>query len=451
MERFLTVASSRGGRGSHAPRCRPGSATSADIGGSSGIRARHVLILAPHFPPESGSAANLLHDLGAALVANGDRVTVVAPMPRYHVLGARHRYGGLWMGEELNGMRVMRVAALGRGRWLPARALSEFVSAVAIAVAAFTVERPDVAIVYSPPLPHGLAAWLLKALRGVPFVLNLQDLVPRAMVDLGLLRSRAVIRCYEAIERFVYAQAAHATVHSAGVLPHVLGRGLEPNRVSVLPNWVDLAAIDAGKGQGTALREEWKLGDDLVVSFAGVIGYSQDLGVVLEAARLGSDDPGVAWLIIGDGVERPALEERAGSLGNVWFRPMQSRERYAALLDATDIGLVTLRADVRSPVVPSKILSLMAASRPVVAVLAKNGDAARLIQEADCGVVVEPSDAHGLARAVRNLAIDPAERRRLGANGRRHAEENLALDVVLDCWDRLLERVTGLRQTTIEA
>jgi glycosyltransferase involved in cell wall biosynthesis len=366
-------------------------------------------------------------------------------MPDYHVIGAGRQYTGLRVIERVDGMRVVRVATFARRGSLPVRALSEFTSAAALAVAALGVERPDVVIVYSPPLPVGLAACLVGALRAVPFVLNLQDLVPRAMVDLGVLRNRVVIRAYEAIERFVYARAAHTAVHSAGNAAHVLGCGLEDGRVSVLPNWVDLAAIDEGSGLGRALRDEWALGNDVIASFAGVIGYSQDLDVVLEAARIALDDAGVTWLIVGDGVARPALEARAGARGlaNLRFRLLQSRERYAALLDATDIGLVTLRAAVRSPVVPSKILSLMAAACPVVAVLTKESDAARTIEEADCGIVVSPGDAFGLADAVRRLAADPAERRRLGANGRRHAEENLGLDVAADRWDSLLERVVG--------
>src|SRR5439155_1288148 len=135
----------------------------------------------------------------------------------------------------------------------------------------------------SPPLPLALATSVVGALRRVPYVLNLQDLVPRAMVDLGMLRNRAVIRCYEAIERVVYSRAAHTTVHSAGNLEHVLARGAEPGRASIVHNWVDLASIDAGNGLGPALRDEWGLRDEVVASFAGVIGYSQDLDVVVEA------------------------------------------------------------------------------------------------------------------------------------------------------------------------
>jgi len=408
---------------------------------SSKLRARHVLLLAPHFPPDSGSAANLLHDLGAALAASGARVTVVTPMPGYHVLGARRPYGGLRVVERLEGMRVVRVRTPRMGTWLPARALAEFASAVALAIAALGVERPDVVVVYSPPLPNGLAACLVGALRRTPFVLNVQDLVPRTMVDLGLLRSRAVIRAYEAIERFVYSRAAHTAVHSAGNFAHVVTRGVEARHASVVPNWVDLALIDAGTGLGSRLRDEWRLGDGIVACFAGVIGYSQDLDVLVEAARL-SDDPGVTWLIVGDGVRRSALEGRASGLTNLRFRPMQTRERYSALLDAVDIGLVSLRADVRTPVVPSKILSLMAAARPVVAALSKGSDAARLIEDADCGVVVAPGDAEGLAVAVGRLAADSAERRRLGANGRQHVEENVSVNVAVHRWNSIFDRVS---------
>jgi hypothetical protein len=168
---------------------------------STDLRARRVLIFAPHFPPDSGSAANLLHDLGAALAERGDCVTVLAPMPYYHVLGSRRRYGRLRVVERLDGMRVVRVETLAVRRWLPARALSEFSSAAALGLAALRVERPDVAIVYSPPLPYGLAGCLVRSFRGPPFVLNLQDLVPRAMVDLGVLRNRALIRGYQRSSR----------------------------------------------------------------------------------------------------------------------------------------------------------------------------------------------------------------------------------------------------------
>ncbi|MGB9872507.1 MAG: glycosyltransferase [Anaerolineae bacterium] len=188
-------------------------------------------------------------------------------------------------------------------------------------------------------------------------------------------------------------------------------------------------------------REEHGLGDAFVVSFAGVLGYSQDLDVVLDAARILKDgnpkseirnpNSEILFLIVGDGVEKARLEAKARQMGldNVRFLPMQPREKYPAVLHASDASLVTLHAQVRTPVVPSKILSIMAAGRPVVAAMNLDGDGPRLLAEARCGLCVPPEDPRALAEAVLALYRDPALREKMGQSGHRYAEQHLSLEV----------------------
>ena len=403
-----------------------------------------ILLLTAYFPPDTGSAAHLFYELGTVLVERGHQVTVVTGMPGYHAQGSLERYQGQRRVEEVvNGMDVVRVATPRRSSdSLVGRALWQFGGAFAFFQAGRRLPPHDVAMLYSPPLPLGLSAWGLRRVKGVPFVLNVQDLFPQSIIDLGLLNNPLIIRVFETMERFIYARSPRITVHSPGNRDHVVGKGADRERVAVVPNWVDTDFIQPGERMN-GFRKEHDLGDDFVVSFAGVLGYSQDLDVVLEAAGRVPDDADITWLIVGDGVEKARLEEKARSMGldSVRFLPMQPRDRYPAVLHASDVGLATLHADVKTPVVPSKILSIMASGRPVVAALNLEGDAPRLIEEADCGVCLPPEDPQALAGAVMELYRDAELRETFGRRGRRYAETELSLNACVDRYEELLSEI----------
>jgi len=408
----------------------------------------HLLLFTAYFPPDTGSASHLFYELGTALVKRDHAVTVITGMPGYHAQGPLDRYRGkIWLREQVNGMEVIRVATpqLPR-RLMIGRALWQFSGAAAFVLAGLRVPPQDVALIYSPPLPLGLTAWALRQLRGIPFVLNVQDLFPRSIIDLGLLRNRWIIRAFEAIERFVYRQADAITVHSEGNRQHVIGKGAVATKVVVIPNWVDTDFIHPDDRMN-GFRVEHGIGDVFVVSFAGVLGYSQDLDVILEAAALARNEREILWLIVGDGVEKERLEAKAREmmLSNVRFLPMQPRERYPSVLHASDICLTTLRAQVTSPVVPSKILSVMAAGRPLVASLPLDGDAPKLIEAARCGFTLPPEDPHALVNAVMTLYHDRDLREELAGNGRRYAEQYLLLAGSVRQYEALFQRIVEER------
>jgi colanic acid biosynthesis glycosyl transferase WcaI len=408
-----------------------------------------ILLLTAYFPPDTGSAAHLFYELGRAFVERGHGVTVLTGMPGYHALGPLEKYKGKKrIKEDMEGMEVVRVAMPQLPRHLMVgRALWQFGGAWALFLAGLGLPKADAAIVYSPPLPLGLTAWGLKKLQGLPFILNVQDLFPQSIIDLRLLRNRWLIRFFEEMERFVYRRANIITVHSEGNREHVmrkLDKG-QAEKVKVIPNWVDVHFIQPGPRMNW-FREAHGLGDAFVVSFAGVLGYSQDLDVVLDAARILEDggwSSEILFLIVGDGVERPRLEAKARQMGlnNVRFLPMQPREKYPAVLHASDIGLATLHAEVRTPVVPSKILSIMAAGRPVVAAMNLDGDGPRLIAEARCGLCVPPEDPRALAEAILQLYHDASLREELGRNGRRYVEKYLSLEACVERYEQLLRQV----------
>ena len=399
-----------------------------------------ILLLTAYFPPDTGSAAHLFYELGAELVKCGHDVTVITNKPGYHAQGDLSGYKGkLFVKEKTKGMDVLRVASLRLPpRLMFGRALWQFSMAFFFFLAALLLPKHDVVLLYSPPLTLGLSAWGLRLFRRTPFVLNVQDLFPQSIIDLGLLENDVVIAFFERMEQFVYKQADAITVHSSGNQRHVVKKGADPSKVHVLHNWVDTEYIQPGERRNQ-FRRECGLEDEFVLSFGGVLGYSQDLDIVLEAAKLLEAYEDIVWLIVGDGVERERLERKAQDLelAGVKFVPMQPRSKYPAVLHASDVGLATLHADVKTPVVPSKILSIMAAGIPVVAAMHMEGDAPALIDEAACGVCLQPEDAQAMADAVLALYRDENRRQALGQNGRAYAQKNLSLRACVNRYEQL--------------
>ena len=404
----------------------------------------HILLLTAYFPPETGSASHLFYELGETFLERGHTVSVVTGFPSYHVSGDSRRYRRrIWMRENLDGLTVYRAGVLQIARNTPVgRAFWQFSSAFSFTLAGLRVPRPDVALVYSPPLPLGVTAFAWRLLRGVPFVLNVQDLFPQSAIDLGILRHRSLIALFEALESFVYKRADAISVHSLGNRDHVIEHGGKQGRTFVVHNSVDVDFIRPGPKDNDLCRE-LGLCDKFVVSFAGVIGFSQDLDVVLGAARLLERYPDIHFLLVGDGVEKDRLVEKSKKmqLTNVTWLPMQPRERYPYVLHASDVGLATLHAEVRTPVVPSKIWSNMAAGVPVIAAMNLEGDAPALVEESGGGICIPPERPESLAKAILSLYRDGDLRHKLGVQGRKYVEERLAPQIIAERYEHIFAKL----------
>jgi colanic acid biosynthesis glycosyl transferase WcaI len=156
---------------------------------------------------------------------------------------------------------------------------------------------------------------------------------------------------------------------------------------------------------------------------------------VIDAAGRLASRPEVKIYIVGDGVEKERLIAKAGNVPNVRFLPMLPKEQYVSLLHASDICLATLHAQVKTPVVPSKILSIMAAGRPVIAGMPLEGDAPQIVHDAACGLCVAPEDAGILADAIGTLAADARLRQEMGVSGRSYVESHYSLGVCTALYD----------------
>lgn len=386
----------------------------------------NLLILSNYFPPEVGSGPHLPCELAESLVERGHEVTVVTGFPRYNVpvMPAEYRWR-LTKRENVRGIDVVRINAPNfYGRSVLSRGMVQLLAPPVLALRAVMRRRPDLVYTVSPPLMMGVVGhWIARRFR-VPCVVNVQDLFPQTLVDLGILRNQRIVRAFEAMERYVYRRATAITVMSDGNGRFVIERGADAAKVHTVFNWVDTDAIRPGV-RANSFRKDHEIGDEFVVLFAGTMGWSQSLDVVIDAAIEMRHDPGVLFLLVGGGAEQDRIRQRAEATPNVRFLPMQPKDVYPQVLAAADVALVTLRPEVATPTVPSKISTIMAAGRPLVASIPL-GDADKFIEEARCGLVTKAGDGKSLAEAIRTLKANPSLAHEMGVNGRRYAEEKLS-------------------------
>lgn len=204
--------------------------------------------------------------------------------------------------------------------------------------------------------------------------------------------------------------------------------GIDAQKVRVVPNWATLSEISpVAKDNDWARRHG--LHDKPVVLYTGTLGLKHDPELLLRLAQANAKS-GLQVVVVSEGAGPDWLAQRKAELGvaNLTILPFQPMERYSEVLGAGDILLAMIGREAAGFSVPSKILSYLAAGKPVVASITADNDAAATIKAAGAGIVVEPGDVAGFCAGVRRLTADPEECRRLGHNARRFAESRFDVE-----------------------
>jgi glycosyltransferase involved in cell wall biosynthesis len=377
-----------------------------------------VLVVSQYYPPEPGAAQNRISAFVEGLLGLGHQITVVCQQPN-HPVGVFHDgYGRRPVVSERNGsLTVHRLWVATSSRKTSKRRLAFYGSFAVGALGAMQlIPRHDVAFATSPPLPGIVAAAVGLVCRKVPYVLDVRDLWPAAAIALGELSNPRVIGQLERAERWLYRHAAAATATTRPFcrhIDHLVGRPI----ASHLPN----GALDQLiKAPLTRLPTS----SPFIIGYAGNLGIAQGLGIILDAAaELRGED--IHFLVVGDGPVGATLrsEVQRRDLAAIEMRPVVPVEEVGDVLRSCHALLIPLRAhQLLEDFVPSKLYDAMAVGRPVIAAL--GGEAASIVREAQCGLVVAPEDGSALAKAIRRLRDRPDWAQALGSAGHRAAREH---------------------------
>ena len=403
-----------------------------------------LLILAQNFPPEFSGAATMQWELASCAARQGHDVTVLTVKPRHHMVTP-----GDAQPESPANLRVIRanVPALTRKSFV-ARVVHDTLLQLAFLIRALRERKHDVVLSWSPPLPYPYVVLPLR-LRGTKLVVYVQDLFPDFLVSLGLLRQGgAAQRFLERVQSTILAKCDYVAVHSPRARERLLTRGVP--RVHLLPLWVDTDFI-APRERNNAFARANGLEESFVALYAGTIGHAMGVERLLPAAAAAlQPSDGILIAVVGDGTRSEQLQRVCSSVGsaNLKLIPLQSRQTLPDVLGAADVLLVVLRGESSSDrtaylrnVIPHKLLTCMAAGRPILASCEVDSDLADIIRKADCGLVVPAGDAAALANAIRKMKTDRAQLQRWGENARKFAVAHFSSDDRVARLTRLFERL----------
>lgn len=380
-------------------------------------------------PEQSGGTRHF--SFAKRLIDRGHRVVVIAS--NYDHFNQGHRHDGLVSPrmEEVHGVPYLWLpsrAYVGNGR---GRALNmlDFARGLCRIASLPGLPRPDLVFGSSPHLFAPFSAQRLARRLGVPFVLEIRDVWPQTLVDLGNFSPRhPMIRVLAAMECRLYRTADHIVSLLPGAVDHCVALGADRDRVTWVPNGVDLDLVPEGA------QREHNAGD-FTLMFAGAHGLANGLDTILDAAAR-TRGRGIRYQLIGDGPEKPRLIQRANEerLDHVEFLDPVPKQQVYSVLARADAFLMLLKAsDVfRWGISPNKLFDYMCMERPVIfGVNSSNSP----VEQAGCGLRIPPEDPEALAAAALHLAGLPDEDLAvMGKAGRAYVESN-------HDFDRLAERL----------
>ncbi|MBX3016126.1 MAG: glycosyltransferase family 4 protein [Caldilineaceae bacterium] len=415
-----------------------------------------ILLLTLVFAPDGVSTAVLMTELAQELQQAGHQVTVLTTTPHYNVEPeARARqpltpYWGRWLQRsELDGIPVYHAAIPVKGARVGARLLDYLrFHAISTLAGLFAVGRYDLLLVPSPPLTIGVSAWLLGLLRRVPFIYNVQEIYPDVAVSLGVMRNRLLIGLFTALERWIYGRARAITVISEWFRRRLVAKGVPSAKLTVIPNFVDTDFMQPQPLTArttNAFARQHDLVDQFVLLYAGNIGLTQGFETILAAAQQVAHLTDLRFVIVGDGTRRKWLEEQlaANGLTNVLLLPYQPRSVVPQIYAAADLCLVPLKRGTAQETFPSKIYTIMAAGRPVIAAADPNSELAWVVDHARCGWAVPPDDAAALAAAIIHAHTHRTTLPAKGHQGRAYVLANHSRQAVAQRYDTLIRQVLG--------
>lgn len=382
--------------------------------------------------PEETSTGYFLTGIAEALATEFD-VRVICSQPTYSARGtiapARetrlgvhiYRYWGARLDKNNLLLRLVNAATI---------AISLFLAA------SRRVSRGDcVLVVTNPPILPFLVVLAAKA-RGANTLLLVHDVYPEVLVASGLSdRNSVLVRAVGGLSRWLYRQVDTRIVLGRDMQRLVNARLSNPagdSTTVIIPNWGDIQAVASQDRHANRLLSELGLANKFVVQFMGNIGRTHNIDLVVEAARRLQKNSDIHFLIVGEGARRKWLETAVSSDGlpNITLLPPCPRDELADYLNACDVSVIGLLPGMQGVSVPSRLYNVMAAGKPVIALVDADSEVALVIEEERSGWVVAQDDAEALVNAIVRAHDDSDSVATRGKNARRAAEQKYSRERV---------------------
>jgi colanic acid biosynthesis glycosyl transferase WcaI len=402
-----------------------------------------ILFLTQWFQPEPSFKglpfAKVLQD-------KGNEVEVLTGFPNYPGGKIYSNYRlRFFQRETMEGIRVHRVALYPSHDKSAIRRIANYISfsISALMIGPWLIRKPDIIYVYNL-VTLGPPAFLLRFLFGSKVVMDVQDLWPESVLKSKMLENGFLLNFLSAFSLWVYNNVNKLVVLSPGFKRELASRGVQPEKIEVIYNWCDESSIRKNESLSDLVKHS-EFSGKFVVLFAGTMGIAQGLDTLLDCARICSEDlPNVQFVLVGGGVDRPRLENRANAmaLSNVTFLPPQPVQAMGKILSSADALIVHLKDDpLFSITIPSKTQAYLYIGKPII--MAVRGDAADLIKASGAGIVCDPETPGELAKSIERLySMSLEERNDMGKSGMDYYKKYLSFSSGVDKFERLMSAIS---------
>jgi colanic acid biosynthesis glycosyl transferase WcaI len=410
--------------------------------------AMKILYVSQYYPPEMGAPAARVSEFARAWAAEGHEVTVLTAFPHHPHGRKRPEDRGVLLRKEMDGdVALVRTYVFATRNEGFIKRIVSYLSFMlsAVLIGSWRVGKPDVVVATSPQLFTAVAGRLISWIKRRPMIFEVRDLWPESIVTVGAMRESFAVRMLKKLACFLYQSAERIVAVGPGYKRRIVADYPVPaEKIDVVTNGVDLDKFRFRIADRDRVRREHGWQDSNVAMYLGTHGMAHGLEFVLEAADRLRSSPAMKFVFVGDGAEKPRLQQLAAERGltNVEFLPPQPKEKVVALYAASDVCLAPLRkVDLFTEVLPSKIFEIMGMRRPVI--LSVDGDARAVVEEAQAGLFVEPENVDALCDALLKVAGDSSTREQMGARGRRFVERFYSRSALATQYLSVLAAVAG--------
>lgn len=367
-----------------------------------------ILVLTELFYPEKTSTAYFLTAIAQGLVTDYP-VTVFTGASLYDGQASSLAQNTVVKEVEIHRCRGTTF----NKNWLPGRLVNGCTRAISIFFTAlWQCHASDVILVVTNPPLLPLMAWLLKTLKGCNFVLLVHDVYPEVLSVTGLAHSQSLVyRLMQEVNRLIYGQASRIITLGRDMQKLVETKLTQPveGKLICIPNWAETEIIYPVDKQNNSLLQRLNLVDKFVVLYAGNMGRTHDLKILLDAAETLSDtQPQIHFLLIGAGAQKQDVKARVQDqhLPNVTVLSYLPHEQKNVTLNSCDVGIISFLPGMTGVSVPSRMYNQMAAGKPLIAIADNESELAQVIQEEGVGWLVSPQDDDQLVKLLTQIMND---------------------------------------------
>lgn len=376
-----------------------------------------------------GAPAARCYEFSRRWVQAGHKVSVVCGIPNHPVGKVYDGYSKkLLHAEIIDGIQVYRSWVYVTPNEGNVRRSFNYLSyGISSVVTSEFIRHVDIVIASSPQFFAAAAGYIVSVLKRIPFVLEVRDLWPDSFQAVDVNIPGFAFHLLKKIERLLYRKAKKIVIVSEAFRNHLTTAGAENNKISTITNGVAKNIFHPRHKSRLYLNGHLK--EKFLVSYVGTMGMAHGLETVLESARELADREEIHFVFVGEGAKKEELKSMARTLPNVTFIDRQPRKTIAYILNESDVALVLLRnSPLFKTVIPSKMFEVMGCGRPMI--LGVEGEAKRILDEAQGGICIEPENAKELTRAVLQFYNDRELCRRRGENAFQYAHTNFDLDIL---------------------